>query len=213
MSATAVSDSRVDLQQQQQAGSSTAQVPYLEYSQYGVETNENRGSHNRHHLYRAYDIKASEHHYRRSSLEGTPQSEWTKQCQVNNYQEREQDICGPGGLGHTGIPHTALGDMGVGSSKHGYPKHPKDKKRHPKHSTQKIIVQSARLGVDHDNENHHNAQTDSVKVPIAETLASKPGIDFNKFRVVKLKAAIDKKPTILDEKSTAVLKYKTPHFR
>ena len=35
----------------------------------------------------------------------------------------------------------------------------------------------------------------------------------DKFKVLKLKAAIDKKPTTIDERSTAVLKYRTPHFR
>ena len=33
------------------------------------------------------------------------------------------------------------------------------------------------------------------------------------IKVVSLKVSIDKKPTSLDEKSSAVLKYRTPHFR
>ena len=38
-------------------------------------------------------------------------------------------------------------------------------------------------------------------------------LGVEQFKVIKLKAAIDRKPTSIDEKSTAVLKYRTPHFR
>jgi len=33
------------------------------------------------------------------------------------------------------------------------------------------------------------------------------------IKVVRLKVAIDKRLTVVDERSPAVLKYKTPHFR
>ena len=33
------------------------------------------------------------------------------------------------------------------------------------------------------------------------------------LKVVRLKVAIDKRLTVVDERSPAVLKYKTPHFR
>ena len=42
---------------------------------------------------------------------------------------------------------------------------------------------------------------------------STPALSQDKFKVLKIKAAIDKKPTSIDERSTAVLKYRTPHFR
>ena len=42
---------------------------------------------------------------------------------------------------------------------------------------------------------------------------STPALSQDKFKVLKIRAAIDKKPTSIDERSTAVLKYRTPHFR
>jgi len=33
------------------------------------------------------------------------------------------------------------------------------------------------------------------------------------IKVIRLKVAIDKRLTVVDERSPAVLKYKTPHFR
>lgn len=33
------------------------------------------------------------------------------------------------------------------------------------------------------------------------------------IRIVELEAKIENRPTVLDEKSSAVLKYRTPHFR
>jgi len=33
------------------------------------------------------------------------------------------------------------------------------------------------------------------------------------LKVIRLKVAIDKRLTVVDERSPAVLKYKTPHFR
>lgn len=39
------------------------------------------------------------------------------------------------------------------------------------------------------------------------------GVPPERFRVLKVKAVIDKKATNIDERSTAVLKYRTPHFR
>ena len=42
---------------------------------------------------------------------------------------------------------------------------------------------------------------------------TKTVIDSKAFTVLKIKSSIDKKPTTLDEKSSAVFKYRTPHFR
>lgn len=39
------------------------------------------------------------------------------------------------------------------------------------------------------------------------------GVQPDRFRILKIKAVIDKKPTTIDERSSAVLKYRTPHFR
>ena len=44
-------------------------------------------------------------------------------------------------------------------------------------------------------------------------VSATPPLNPDKFKVLKLRAAIDKKPTTIDERSTAVLKYRTPHFR
>jgi len=41
----------------------------------------------------------------------------------------------------------------------------------------------------------------------------KPQQSILPIRILELEATIENRPTILDEKSPAVLKYRTPHFR
>ena len=55
--------------------------------------------------------------------------------------------------------------------------------------------------------------TDRASQSSPYRVSATPPLNPDKFKVLKLKAAIDKKPTTIDERSTAVLKYRTPHFR
>ena len=41
----------------------------------------------------------------------------------------------------------------------------------------------------------------------------KPPTNALPIRILELEAKIENRPTVLDEKSSAVLKYRTPHFR
>ena len=46
--------------------------------------------------------------------------------------------------------------------------------------------------------------------PLSQCHLSKPNLPI---RILELDAKIENRPTIIDEKSPAVLKYRTPHFR
>ena len=45
------------------------------------------------------------------------------------------------------------------------------------------------------------------------TMQTKTAASILPIRIVELEAKIENRPTIVDEKSPAVLKYRTPHFR
>jgi len=62
---------------------------------------------------------------------------------------------------------------------------------------------------------NNNGQMDSgVLRPIRHAHCdAHDSINPEKIKVLKLKCGIDKKLTSIDEKSNAVLKYRTPHFR
>jgi hypothetical protein len=75
-------------------------------------------------------------------------------------------------------------------------------------------------GTDNINEAHNNyavlTQTTTRNVPMSNMRTlyeSPPGMPSHGVRVVRLKVAIDKRLTSIDERSPSVLKYKTPHFR
>ncbi len=59
----------------------------------------------------------------------------------------------------------------------------------------------------------NNNNKDTANVSISHHIIRCPGLRISDFKVVRLKVSIDKKPTSLDERSNAVLKYRTPHFR
>jgi len=50
-------------------------------------------------------------------------------------------------------------------------------------------------------------------IPRSLQTLPQPGMPAQGVKVVRLKVAIDKRLTIIDERSPSVLKYKTPHFR
>ena len=53
-----------------------------------------------------------------------------------------------------------------------------------------------------------------VQVPSLQRLVTpSTAAVANGIKVIRLKVAIDKRLTVVDERSPAVLKYKTPHFR
>lgn len=53
----------------------------------------------------------------------------------------------------------------------------------------------------------------SVMRPVTTTINEKIPQSILPIRILELEAKIENRPTIIDEKSSAVLKYRTPHFR
>jgi hypothetical protein len=53
-------------------------------------------------------------------------------------------------------------------------------------------------------------QQEQIQYQPSQTNSSKPMLPI---RIQELEAKIENRPTIVDEKSPAVLKYRTPHFR
>lgn len=85
-------------------------------------------------------------------------------------------------------------------------------------SRSKELLQLATSGGNRNkNKNVVCADLRNVKTTTGEPNTKSKGDGGNlsaaSFSVLKIKASIDKKQTTLDEKSAAVLKYKTPHFR
>lgn len=56
----------------------------------------------------------------------------------------------------------------------------------------------------------HGNPAQPSSYPLAQSNPPKPILPI---RILDLDAKIENRPTIIDEKSTAVLKYRTPHFR
>lgn len=78
--------------------------------------------------------------------------------------------------------------------------------------------------IDNVNEAHNNyvmlsqPPTSSTVLPNSRGIRASPrsmtsGLPTHGVKVVRLKVAIDKRLTVIDERSPSVLKYKTPHFR
>lgn len=55
-----------------------------------------------------------------------------------------------------------------------------------------------------------SSQEQNMSRPPSQSNLTKPNLPI---RIVELEAKIENRPTIVDEKSPAVLKYRTPHFR
>lgn len=54
----------------------------------------------------------------------------------------------------------------------------------------------------------HDPSSSIAKTPGAPAVQQRPGI-----KIARLRVGIDKRLTVIDEKSSSVLKYRTPHFR
>ena len=74
-----------------------------------------------------------------------------------------------------------------------------DEDEDPRHTQNKNQNRNQSQNIGHQPELHNNNGNEDLEA--------------SHFKVLKLKAAIDKRLTSIDEKSNAVLKYRTPHFR
>lgn len=74
----------------------------------------------------------------------------------------------------------------------------------------RAIVMRTTTSEKSQQDHHRQQQQQQTQHPTTPSNSSKSILPI---RIQELEAKIESRPTIIDEKSSAVLKYRTPHFR
>lgn len=180
---------------------------------------ENRGAHNKYDA-RPRPFSNVHHHHPTSSKTGGS----SRQQQANNTDIAELSGTLPGMVvgtsnNHQAPPHRSslATELSIHSHSSDFKpvinKREKARKRLFNNLRKARDIISDRTTTPSSAVSQHIQGSGTNSVNTQPTYRPPQSVSVDKFNVIKIKAGIDKKPTTIDEKSTAVLKYRTPHFR